>query len=85
MKRAICLPYTENQNAPSVPLRKIISLPDSKKERDALLKKIFVEQVCPDTDVDQLIVRNGRKDDDYGDLIVAHEYGIYMFVTYIED
>ncbi len=83
-KKAIAVPYTEEQNEPSRPLSRIIEVPSNKKERDAMLLELYNSTFQPDEGEEPATVKDG-KDDDYGDVIVENDYGCYLFITYIEE
>lgn len=84
MKRAICLPYSTYQNEPSVPIKRIIEIPDDVAVRDKLLADLFTEYVCGG-DVHPVTIKEGGRGC-YGDLIVSSgDDDVFMFVTYIEE
>jgi hypothetical protein len=90
MKKAILLPYHVDQNAPSRPLDRVVVLPDNVKERDKLLKKLFVEHVLGEDYVKEFGLKSSElkvtkgSSDDYGDLIVEFKDDQYLFVTYVK-
>lgn len=85
--KAIALPYACYQNEPSTPLKKILDLPTNKVERDAMLIDLFCEEVMR-LDDDQLLevtVTERQDSNEYGDITVAYDDEVFLFITFIEE
>lgn len=80
MARAILMPYTEEQNEPSTPSSKLLTLPDDEQERNAVLRNLFSESY--EVDVDEVEVRPGG---DYGDFDVTDDSEYHLYITIIQE
>lgn len=80
--KAICLPYTVDQNEPSVPIKQIITLPDDVRLRDKMLKELFIAHVC-DVSIQDLEIYGRSDEHEFGDLTVAYEDSMFLYVTYV--
>jgi len=78
--KAIAIPYACYQNEPSIPINRIIDVPEDPKQLKTLLRNLMLERVCDDED----IVNSCELDynSHYGDI----EFGdgdIFIYLTYI--
>lgn len=88
MRKAIGIPYCCNQNEPSVPLKKLIDIPDDIQQRNKLLLQLFNEHVCDMSDLDddeKEEVRITESSKGYGDIIVSYGDDVFLYVTFIEE
>lgn len=86
MRRAICLPYSVDQNEPSRPVKQLFTIPEHDvTERDRLLKQLFIQHVCEDCEAEDLSITERQDDQDYGDLTVSYSDSMMLFVTFVEE
>lgn len=78
-QKAILIPYTEDQNAPSFPLKGVYTLPDDKKERDDMLREVFLEWVY---DEEPTYIKDAISEE--FDIIVRHDHGVYLYVIFLD-
>lgn len=92
MRKAIGVPYSCYQNEPSVPLRKLIDIPDDIQQRNKLLLKLFNEHVCDvsdaydeddEDDIEEIQITESSNG--YGDIIVSYGDDVFLYVTFIEE
>jgi len=85
MAKAILMTYAVDQNCPSKPVPKVFDLPDDKKDRDAFLIARFFEFALSDEDPDVIDgIEIIDEPNEFGDITVAEESGVYLYVTFIE-
>lgn len=78
--KAIVLVYTEDQNRPSKPKSTLYDLPDDVTERDVMLRKLFDEIACNDSE--ELFIYNDPNE--FGDITVSdHDVGVHMYITFV--
>jgi hypothetical protein len=83
---AILVPYSENQNEPSIPIKQVFTVTDDKQANEAALTKLFWEHVCSTDDPSATLTFSyPTKKDRYGDIVVSYDDAdCYLFVTYLE-
>lgn len=90
--KAIAIPYSCQQNAPSQPLKELVDVPVIRErgqklliaKRNKLLKALFIKHVYDDAALKDIRVYEGKADD-YGDIIVEHrETETYLFLTFVK-
>lgn len=82
--KAILIPYCEEQNEPSRPLPKVFDLPGTIKPREKVLKDLFIKHIMDDIEPKEIKVKAGNGYD-YGDIVVSHNSGCHLFVTFIKE
>lgn len=87
MRKAIGVPYCCYQNEPSVPLKKLIDIPDDIQKRNELLLKLFHQHVCDISNAyeDDIEVQITESSNGYGDIIVSYDEDCFLYVTFIEE
>lgn len=84
MKFAIAVPYAMEQNEPSKPLPRLITVNPDQAVFHAELRRLFLEHMGVDCDPDDLEIVDMKASNEYGDIAVSWEDTLYLYLTYVE-